>query len=85
MRNQSFLHDFWKAAGAVPLVLVLALIPVLASRDSGAAMEAPLLLAWLSTIFLGGIPLALAFLAAGSYQATGARLFLMLEIGRAHV
>jgi PAS domain S-box-containing protein len=57
------------------------LTAILAGRGSGRALEAPLLLASLNAIFIGGVLLAVAWMAARSYQTSGSLTFLMMGCG----
>ena len=53
----------------------------LAVQDSSLAHESPALLAALNTVFLCGVQLTVALLAARSFRATGSVVFLMLGCG----
>lgn len=72
---------FWKSVGILPVIALLILVPILSERETSITMESPLLLAFLNTIFLGGIPLAVAYMAAKSHRATGDFGFLVVGCG----
>jgi PAS domain S-box-containing protein len=65
----------------MPVGVFLVLTAILVGRDSSRGFEAPLLLAFLNTLFLIGILLAVAWMAARSYRATGSLTFLMMGCG----
>ncbi len=68
-------------AGALTVAAFLVLTVILDARESSAGFEAPLLLAFLNTTFLGIIPLILAYKAAKSHHATAVSGFLMVGCG----
>jgi len=75
------MSGLWKIAGAIPVGAFLALTGILVGRASGAGIESPLLVAFLNTLFLVGILLVVAYMAARSYQRTGSLTFLMMGCG----
>ena len=64
-----------------PLPAFFIAVVYLSVCDSHTVFESPGLLAILNTVFLGLVPLSIAFLAARSYRATGHGLFLLLGSG----
>ena len=80
-KNSSFSGTGWKVAGALPVAAFLILMIFLNAQGSFAVFEAPILLAFLNTIFLCVIPLVVAFAAAKSHRATGVFAFLMIGCG----
>jgi hypothetical protein len=65
----------------MPVGAVLILTAILAGHPSGRALDWPLLLASLNTLFGCGMLVAVVWLAARSYQATGLLTFLMMGCG----
>ncbi|HET6450573.1 MAG TPA: PAS domain-containing protein, partial [Spirochaetia bacterium] len=69
-----FLHS-------IPLTVALLLTGVFAGSATQNAYEPPLLLPILSTIFVAGLPLAVALLALRSYVEQGTRVLVLFGIG----
>ena len=72
------IFDRFKTAGLLTIPLFLIIIAVLALLNSRAVFEPPLLLAVMNTIFLGIIPVLIAYLAYQSYRAGGRESVLLL-------
>lgn len=71
----------WKVAGAASVVAFFVIMIIITVLKPKGAFESPLLLAYLNTIFLGLIPLSIAFLATNSYKVTGVFAFLLSGCG----
>lgn len=67
--------------GVLPIGVSLLLLVILHSQETTQSFESPLLFAALNTLFLGAIPLALAYLAAKSYSSSGDYAYLMVGFG----
>ncbi len=81
MRNRFSSIDFWKIAGAIPLLFFIALLVILDSQEINYSLEKPFLLAILNMVFLCFIPLFLSFLAAKSHITTESFSFMLLGCG----
>ena len=81
MPNFTFSQRKWKQTGAMLVIGLLVVILFLDWQNSAQVVESPLLLALLNTLFVGVIPLVAAYLAAKSYQSTGAVGFLWAGCG----
>ncbi len=74
-------RDWGKIGGALPTAVFLGALIFLYLQRSVVTLESPQVLIILNTLFLCGIPLGVAYLAARSHQATGALAFLLVGSG----
>jgi len=74
-------NNFLKIIGASIVIVFLLITIEFSIKESLFVFESPILLLILNTIFLGVIPLAIAFMAAKSYQTTGILAYLMIGCG----